>query len=93
MIARLAALVNADPPLDLRSNPVTRDLIDQPSPLDRVGYKRREDLLDSVISAWTALFWHRHGLARSQILGAFDGAPQTPLSSIIAPARAEQRRP
>lgn len=93
LIGRLAALVDADPPLDLRSHPETRRLVDEPSPLDRVAYKRREDLLDAVISAWTAAFWHRHGLTRCQVLGVLDGAAQTmPLATIIAPARPEQRR-
>jgi predicted RNase H-like nuclease len=54
-------------------------------------------LLDAVISAWTAAFWHRHGLARCQVLGLpVDGAPGTadaPLATIIAPARPEQMRP
>jgi len=93
LIARLAGLVDADPPLDLRSHPETRRLLGEPSPLDRVAYKRREDLLDAVVSAWTAAFWHRHGLSRCQILGALDEAALTiPLATIIAPARPEQRR-
>lgn len=95
LIRRIAGLTAADPPLDLRSHPDTRHLIDDVSPLDRVAYKRREDLLDAVISAWTGAFWHRHGLARCQVLGApaGDASPDGPLATIIAPARPEQRRP
>ncbi|HUP22974.1 MAG TPA: DUF429 domain-containing protein [Thermoanaerobaculia bacterium] len=93
LIARLARLVNGDPPLDLSSHPETLRLLDEPSPLDRGRYKHREDLLDAVISAWTAAFWQRHGHARCQILGAPDGvSPAMPLATIIAPARPEQRR-
>jgi predicted RNase H-like nuclease len=93
LIARLAALVEADPPLDLRSHPETRRFVEEPSPLDRGAYKRREDLLDAAISAWTAAFWHRHGHTRCQVLGVVDGAsPGIPLPTIIAPARPEQRR-
>lgn len=94
LIARLASLGHADPPLDLRSQAETRRLVDEPSPLDRVAYKRREDLIDAVLSAWTAAFWHRHGLARCQVLGLTDGpAPAPQLATIIAPARPEQLRP
>jgi predicted RNase H-like nuclease len=45
LIRRLAALANADPPLDLRSHEVTRKLVEEPSPLDNRAYKHREDLL------------------------------------------------
>jgi len=93
LIRRLATLERADPPLDLRTHPETRRLMDEPSPLDRVRYKRREDLLDAVVSAWTAAFWHRHGPERCQLLGVPPGAsPGTPLATIIAPARPEQMR-
>jgi predicted RNase H-like nuclease len=92
LIRRLAALIEADPPLDLASHVETRRLVEETSPLDRVPYKRREDLLDAVISAWTAAFWHRHGLARCQVLGApDDAAPDARLATIIAPARPQQR--
>jgi hypothetical protein len=80
--------------LDLRTHPLTRSLVEEPSPLDRHAYKRREDLLDAVICSWTASFWHRHGLRRCQVLGADDGAASTiSLATIIAAARPEQRRP
>jgi hypothetical protein len=95
LIHHLAALANADPPLDLRSDPQTRRLVDEPSPLDRVAYKRREDLIDAVISAWTASLWHRYGLARCQVLGAPEGEAawgKELVATIIAPARPEQRR-
>lgn len=59
LIARLAGLVEGDPPLDLRSHTETRRLVDEPSPLDRGAYKHREDLLDAAVSAWTASYWHR----------------------------------
>ncbi|MCP9487566.1 MAG: DUF429 domain-containing protein [Gaiellaceae bacterium MAG52_C11] len=92
LIQRLATLAAADPPLDLRSHSETRNLLEEPSPLTRVAYKRREDLIDAVISAWTAAFWHRHGLVRCQVLGVPPGAGPEPLATIIAPARPEQMR-
>lgn len=67
-------------------------LVEEPSPLDRVAYKRREDLLDAIISAWTAAFWHRYGHARCQVLGDLTGAAsEARLATIIAPAGPEQR--
>jgi predicted RNase H-like nuclease len=95
LIRRVAALANSDPPLDLRSHLETRSLLDEPSPLDQRAYKRREDLLDAVICAWTAAFWRRHGYARCQVLGIPSGgaAADVALATIIAPARPEQMRP
>jgi predicted RNase H-like nuclease len=92
LIRRVAALLDADPPLDLRPHPETFRLLREPSPLDQRAYKRREDLLDAVISAWTAAFWSQHGHLRCQVLGVPpDGAPaDVPLATIIAPARTEQ---
>jgi predicted RNase H-like nuclease len=93
LIVRLAGLLDGDPPLDLRSHAETRRLMDEPSPPERVAYKHREDLIDAVISAWTAAFWHQHGFERCQVLGVPDGVlPATPLATIIAPARPEQTR-
>jgi predicted RNase H-like nuclease len=94
LIARLARLIETDPPLDLRSHRETRRLVEEASPLERVAYKRREDLLDAVISAWTASFWHRHGQSRCQVLGVPDWsvAERASLATIIAPARPEQRK-
>lgn len=89
LIGRLDALSTADPPLHLRSHPVTAALLDEPSPLDHRAYKHREDLIDAVICAWTGQLWLRFGLDRCQVLGHPDvdaGA------SIITPARPEQRR-
>lgn len=93
LIERMARLAAADPPLDLRSHPVTAALVDEPSPLVDRAYKHREDLLDAAICAWTAALWARHGLAGCQVLGLgadldADGRPST----ILAPARPEQRR-
>lgn len=93
LIERMSRLAAADPPLDLRSHPVTAALVDEPSPLGDAAHKHREDLLDAAICAWTAALWARHGLARCQVLGLgagpdVDGRPST----IVAPARPEQRR-
>jgi predicted RNase H-like nuclease len=89
LISRLARLVEADPPLDIRSNEVTRALIDTPSPQSDRDYKHREDLIDAVLCAWTSSLWYRHGLERCQILG-----PPTAdrRDALVAPARVEQRR-
>ncbi|MEI5584833.1 MULTISPECIES: DUF429 domain-containing protein [unclassified Agromyces] len=93
LIDRMSRLAEADPPLELRSHPVTAALRDVPSPLADRAYKHREDLLDGAVCAWTAALWARHGLDRCQVLGLgaapdADGRPST----IVAPARPGQRR-
>jgi predicted RNase H-like nuclease len=89
LIARLARLESADPPLRLESHPVARTLLTEPSPLDDRAYKHREDLIDAVLCAWTGQLWLRHGLSRCQVLGdEADGD-----ATIIGPARTTQRRP
>ncbi|MCQ9132155.1 DUF429 domain-containing protein [Streptomyces hilarionis] len=92
LIARLAGLAEADPPLLLASHPVSRRLMTEPSPERDAAYKHREDLIDALLCAWTAALWSRHGLARCQVLG--EEVPATPgaAATIIAPARPEQRR-
>jgi len=93
LIERMWRLGTAAPPLDLSSHEVSDRLVTVPTPLADTEYKHREDLIDALLSAWTASLWHRHGTARSQVLGASD-----PLvvdgrrGTIIAPARPEQRR-
>jgi predicted RNase H-like nuclease len=90
MIRRLHLLEDVDPPLRLRAHSETQRLLDEPSPESDVEYKHREDLIDAVLCAWTAALWHRQGLQRCQVLGADSTA--MPSATIIAPARAEQRR-
>jgi predicted RNase H-like nuclease len=93
LVHRLAALAEADPPLRLDSHPVTRKLLDEPSPLRDREYKHREDLIDGVLCAWTAALWCRHGFAGCQVLGPPPGdADQGRQPTIIAPAREAQRR-
>lgn len=93
LIERMTRIAAADPPLDLRSHPVTAALVDEPSPLADAAYKHREDLLDAAICAWTAALWARHGLARCQVLGLGAGLDDAGRpSTIVAPARPEQRR-
>jgi predicted RNase H-like nuclease len=93
LIRRLRTLREASPQLHLRFHPVTEQLPSK-SPLDDRAYKHREDLIDALLAAWTAALWHEHGFSRCQVLGFDDrllderGARAT----IIAPARAEQRR-
>ena len=89
LVDRLARLSTADPGIDLESHPTTRALIDEASPLEDRRYKHREDLIDAVICAWTGLLWLAHGLNRCQILGIGDHI--TPVATIIAPTRPEQR--
>ncbi len=94
LIQRLETLNRRDPPLDLASHSVTRQLLDEPSPSNDREYKHREDLIDAAICAWTAALWHKHGLNRCQILAPANGEGDGPLvASIIAPARPDQRRP
>lgn len=89
LIGRLERLATADPPLLLGSHPVTRRLIDEPSPLRDADYKHREDLIDAVLCAWTASLWSRHGTGRCQVLGL--PSEDAPAATIIAPARTSQR--
>jgi len=91
LIRRMAALDTAAPPLVLASHEVSRSLL-TPSPLVDAAYKRREDMLDALLCAWTAAIWHHHGEARVQVLGrddAVDAAGRR--GTIIAPARDAQR--
>ncbi|MFF0140558.1 DUF429 domain-containing protein [Streptomyces sp. NPDC005227] len=95
LIARLAALATADPPLRLTSHPVARRLLDEPTPEAAGAYKHREDLIDALLCAWTASLWARHGLTRCQVLGPGESDVRVPgadVATIIAPARTEQRR-
>ena len=93
LVSRMEGLTGADPPLDLRSHAATRTLVEERSPQEDGPYKHREDLIDAVVCAWTAALWHRHGLARCQVLGDPGGNRESALATIIAPARREQRRP
>ncbi|MGP3999761.1 DUF429 domain-containing protein [Streptomyces sp. 8N706] len=92
LIARMAGLATVDPPLVLSSHPVSRRLIDEPTPQRAADYKHREDLIDALLCAWTAALWSRYGFARCQVLGADSPAPAGRAPTIIAPARPEQRR-
>lgn len=92
LVRRLSALATFDPPLRLDSHPVTRQLLEEPTPLAGPAHKHREDLIDAALCAWTASLWHRHGQDRVQILGKDEpqdatGRPAT----IVAPARTSQR--
>jgi predicted RNase H-like nuclease len=91
LIGRLRMLGDADSPIDLTAHPVTRTLVDEGSPIKDRRYKHREDLIDAVICAWTGLLWLDYGLDRCQVLGI--GDRDTPVATIIAPARPAQRRP
>jgi predicted RNase H-like nuclease len=91
LVARLAALDSAAPPLRLLSHPVSRLLVDEPSPLIDRPYKHREDLLDALVCAWTASMRAQRP-ERMQVLGA--AAEPDPLgrrATLIAPARDVQR--
>lgn len=92
LIRRLAALADSDVPMDLLSNADTAALVRVRSPAVTAQYKKREDLLDAAICAWSAALWHRFGEQRCQVLGADRDSPSIrPIASIIAPARPEQR--
>ena len=92
LVRRVASLEAADPPLRLNSHEVTRALIAERAPMLDSAYKHREDLLDAVLSAWTASLWHRHGLDRVQLLGAeSDPDARGRRGMIVAPARPGQR--
>jgi len=90
LIRRITSLRLVDPPLDLRSHAASRRLLDEESPEGDRDYKRREDLIDAVLCAWTAALWWRFGELRCQALGLtpdVDGAQP----AMIAPCRPEQR--
>ena len=93
LIARVARLDTVEPPLDLRSHPVTAQLVATQSPVAASAYKHREDLLDATLCAWTAALWHRFGPERTQVLGAETGETDARgrRATIVAPARPEQR--
>ncbi|WP_309620536.1 DUF429 domain-containing protein [Salinibacterium sp.] len=91
LVRRVAALATAEPPIDIASHPVSAALLLR-SPLTNSEYKHREDLLDSLLCAWTASIWHFHGSARVQVLGVDadrDEGGRRP--TIVAPARESQR--
>ncbi len=88
LISRMDSLAEADPPLRLRSHPVTSALLAEKSPIVDQAYKHREDLIDAAICAWTGLLWLQHGLTRCQVLG---DDQQAAGATIIAPARTSQR--
>jgi predicted RNase H-like nuclease len=92
LIARVAGLADAHPPLLLSSHPVSRRLMDEPTPEGSADYKHREDLIDALLCAWTAALWARHGHARCQVLGPDGQVALGTAATIIAPARPEQRR-
>jgi len=83
LIRRFAGLVS-DIPIDLLSNPETKALVELPSPAVAARYKKREDLLDAAICAWTGALWHRFGDRRCQVLGVDVDKPASayPVSSI-----------
>lgn len=89
LIARVAAL--SEPPVDMRSHPVSRILLDEPSPLADRAYKQREDLLDALVAAWTARLWLTRGADSCQILGGPDASGVW--STLIAPCKPHQRDP
>ncbi len=93
LIQRLADLRNASPALNLRSHPVTAQLLDERSPLNDRAYKHREDLIDACLAAWTAVLWVQHGTDACQVLGDDDALvdDQGRRATIIAPARTMQR--
>lgn len=91
LIRRVAALASEDPPMDLTSHPVTRTLVDEPTPESTVAAKHREDLLDAALCAWTAALWVRFGTDRCQVLGRNDPPANGRRATIVAPARASQR--
>ncbi len=91
LVRRLDTLRGADPPIDLRTHPVTAALPCEPSPLADRPAKHREDLVDAVILAWSGLLWLRHGLTRSIALGDPTDTDDPP-AQILAAVRPEQRR-
>lgn len=86
LVGCLAGLAGADPPLRLDTHPAAAALRASPGPLGAGEHKRREDLFDALVCAWTAALWHRHGTRRCQVLGPGPD-PTRPGATIIAPTR------
>jgi hypothetical protein len=72
LIRRIGGLGSADPPLNLRSHPVTRKPGRGAVPAHGPRYKHREDLIDACLSVRTAALRVRHRLDRCQLLGLND---------------------
>ncbi|MBF4618983.1 DUF429 domain-containing protein [Clavibacter sp. VKM Ac-2873] len=91
----VAGLASADPPLDVATHPRAAALVAEGPAIVERQHKHLEDLLDGLICAWTAAYWARHGLTRSQALGARDPVvdERGRRGTIIAPARPHQRAP
>ena len=92
LIYRIGKLSSAVPPMNLASHPETTRLQEEASPIADREYKHREDLLDAALCAWTASLWFHLGKQRCQVLGCNDPLSESLRSTIIAPARTEQRR-
>lgn len=92
LIRRISRLPSWVSPPNLQAYPATGALVAEPSPLQDAQYKHREDLLDAVICAWTALLWASQGGERCQVLGCEDAESGGLRATIVAPARTEQRR-
>ncbi len=89
----VAGLADADPPLDVSTHPRAAALVAAGPAIVERQHKHLEDLLAGLICAWTAAYWARHGLARSQVLGATDPVvdERGRRGTIVAPARPHQR--
>ena len=97
LLRRLDRLGAAAPALQLRSHPVSRLLLDEPSPLVDRAYKHREDLLDALVCAWTASL-RAQAPARLQVLGhGTEPDERGRRATILAPCRdgrlAQRREP
>ncbi|MBD8728847.1 GNAT family N-acetyltransferase [Frigoribacterium sp. CFBP 13707] len=92
LLRRLGTLSAAAPALQLRSHPVSRLLLDEPSPLVDRAYKHREDLLDALLCAWTASL-RAQAPGRLQVLGhATEPDARGRRATILTPCRDGQRR-
>jgi predicted RNase H-like nuclease len=92
LLTRMKRLATSRPPIDLSTHPTTNQLLVSRAIGQNRRQKRREDLADAALCAWTAALWSRYGLERCQILGAGaepDANGRRPV--IIAPATPEQR--
>jgi predicted RNase H-like nuclease len=94
LIHKIVGLRAAATPMDISTHSVSRELIDERSPLASTAYKHREDLVDACLAAWTAALWVSAGFRRCQVLGVDDELVDEDgrRGTIIAPARRTQRR-
>jgi predicted RNase H-like nuclease len=86
LMRHLEGLVDAEPPLDVRSTPRWRELADVVSdPPSGAALSRVDDELDAFVCAYVGLYYWTHGTARCRVAGDLH------TGYIVTPANERQR--